>query len=320
MGDRGANDLSTLLKSLEALRNARALALLAATSALAGFLIMIGASATGRSGDPFGLVFAILLATIVALIGINATGLVLLDQVDGQAGRDILGAILDGVRAALSVAGALIVLAAAFAVIVLAAYLLSWPALIPGIGGLFALLLAGPTLAATALACALLAFVGPLILVAVWHGDDGMPALLRALAILVKRPFAVFLRFLVLGIILIPVALLLDGALTVAGGLVSGFYRSDLLGRTPALAHAGVHWNVLTGTGASGLTGAGVSMSLVWYLSFSLIGVVCLLGSIFVYRAVSEGVNPGTPLWLEKARAWIAQKIARDRDTGGTMT
>jgi len=95
------NNLGVLLRSYEALHNWRALAMLAGSFVLGGLAISGGAAAGMSSGSAAVMMLMSLLGGILIVIGMNASGLMLMDQAYDQPIRGFGPAFLGGVQSAL---------------------------------------------------------------------------------------------------------------------------------------------------------------------------------------------------------------------------
>ena len=297
------DSLGVLLRSFEALYNWRALTVLAASFVLGGLAVSGGAAAALSSGSGAVMALMSLLGVLVIVVGVNASGLMLVDQAYDQPVRGFAAAFLGGVQAALYVIGLLILLGLAFAAILLVAYLLSLPARIPVVGGWFGFLLAGPLAAVVALALAALLLGVPLMTVAVWHGEGFLASLTRAASIVVKRPLVVFMHFLVLALLVFPAIGFVFAVIVAGSTIVGGFFAAGSLGMGGAGAMRDME---AMATGALG--GPGLSIGLVWFLAWSVIGLIDVLGAIFIYRAVSEGVG-------SEASEIVGRKLAQFKRT-----
>jgi hypothetical protein len=163
--------LARVLASIDAPRNLRALYALLAGFCLAGLLLAMARSALGRDQALLSAVW-LGLALAVAFFGVNATGLMLMDQARGLPVRDPQDALADALRGAhrvLLVLGAVLALAGA-AVLVLAGLL--WATRLPWVGApLLAVVLPAGVLLLGGIAFALVIVVGPLAGPAVWAGQ-----------------------------------------------------------------------------------------------------------------------------------------------------
>ncbi len=301
------NNLGVLLRSYEALHNWRALAMLAGSFVLGGLAIRGGAAAGMSSGSDAVMMLMSLLGTLILLVGMNASGLMLVDQAYDQPIRGFGPAFLGGVQSALSVIGLLILLGLGFAVVLLAAYLLSLLGRIPGVGGLFGFVLAGPLVVVVALAYAVLLLAGPLMIAAVWHGEGFLASLSRAVGIVAKRPLEVFMHFLVLGLLVFPAVAFIFAVVFVGSMFVGGFFASGGFGGLGMGMGVGGFGGMRGMEGVAlggGMGGAGLSIGLVWFLAWSVVSLIYVLGLIFVYRAVGEGVG-------SEASELVGQKLAQ---------
>lgn len=311
---RTTNNLGVLLRSYEALHNWRALAMLAGSFVLGGLAISGGAAAGMSSGSYAVMMLMSLLGAIIIVVGMNASGLMLIDQAYDQPIRGFGPAFLGGVQSALYVIGLLILLGLGFGVVLLAAFLLSLLGRIPGVGGLFGFLLGGPLVVVVALAYAVLLLAGPLMIAAVWHGEGFIASLSRAVGIVIKRPLEVFMHFLVLGLIVFPAVAFIFAVVFVGSMIVGGFFAAGSFGGMGD-GFGGMGGGFFGGMGGmrgmeglplggAGMGGAGLSIGLVWFLAWSVVSLIYVLGMIFVYRAVSEGVG-------SEASDVVGQKLAQ---------
>lgn len=309
------NNLGVLLRSYEALHNWRALAMLAGSFVLGGLAISGGAAAGMSSGSAAVSMLMGLLGAIIIVVGMNASGLMLVDQAYDQPIRGFAPAFLGGVQAALYVIGLLILLGLGFAVILLAAYLLSLFGRIPGIGGFLGFLLGGPLVVVVALAYAVLLLAGPLMIAAVWHGEGFIASLSRAVGIVTQRPLEVFMHFLVLGLLVFPAVAFIFAVVFVGSMFVGGFFAAGSFGGMGVGGFGGM--GGLSGMrgmegvalGGAGMGGAGLSIGLVWFLAWSVVSLIYVLGMIFVYRAVSEGVESTGSEQIGQKLAQFKQKL-----------
>ena len=315
------NNLGVLLRSYEALHNWRALAMLAGSFVLGGLAISGGAAAGMSSGSAAVSMLMGLLGAIIIIVGMNASGLMLVDQAYDQPIRGFAPAFLGGVQAALYVIGLLILLGLGFGVILLAAYLLSLFGRIPGIGGFLGFLLGGPLVVVVALAYAVLLLAGPLMIAAVWHGEGFIASLSRAVGIVTQRPLEVFMHFLVLGLLVFPAVAFIFAVVFVGSMFVGGFFAAGSFGGMGMGGFGGMGgmggfggFGGMRGMegvalGGAGMGGAGLSIGLVWFLAWSVVSLIYVLGMIFVYRAVSEGVESAGSEQIGQKLAQFKQKL-----------
>ena len=289
--------LSRVLASVDALRNLRALYALMAGFCMAGLLLAMAQSALVREQSLLSALW-MGLALAVAFFGVNATGLMLMDQARGLPVRDPQDAFADALRSGHRV---LLALIASLAVAMLAALVLAglfWATRWPVVGApLLAVALPLAVLVLGGAAFTLVVLVGPLAGPAVWAGRrsagtlaflrgrlrHGLPetALLMAAVYLLTALATAAMSFVVVsgGRLVAGLAILGAGIELPAGQLLAG-----VMGLGPrGLGASGVP---LQGgaLGLAALIGGGV----VFAIALVLPTLVWLRGCCAVYLAVSE--------------------------------
>lgn len=175
------SSLSRVLASVDALRNLRALYALLTGFCFAGLLLAMAQSALVREQSLLSALW-MGLALAVAFFGVNATGLMVMDQARGLPVRDPQDALADALRGGHRV---LLVLLACLALAGLAALALAgllWATRWRGVGApLLAVVLPVGVLALGGISFVLVVLVGPLAGPAVWAGrrSAGVLAFLR---------------------------------------------------------------------------------------------------------------------------------------------
>lgn len=314
-------NLGVLLRSYEALHNWRALTMLACSALLAGLAMAGGSIAVENSGSQAVMALMGILAFIIAFVGVHASGLMLVDQAYDQPVRGFGAAFMGGLQAALYAVGALILLGLGFAVVMLGVFLLSLLGRIPGIGGFFGFVLAGPSVVVVAMAYVVLLFTVPLMIVAIWHGEGLLGSLSHAADIVLKKPLDVFMHFLVLWLLVFPAAALIFGLAFGASSVIGGMYIPGAWDH--AAYGAGGHGPMamlMSAMASYGFGGAGVSITLVLFLAWSVVGLIYVLGMIFVYRAVSEGVESVAVSLLRERLTQFKKKMDAYKPRMGAMS
>ncbi|KQY86201.1 hypothetical protein ASD35_21530 [Pelomonas sp. Root1444] len=162
--------LARVLASIDAPRNLRALYALLASFCMTGLLLAMARSALGRD-EGFISALWLGLGLAVAFFGVNATGLMLMDQACGRRVRDPQDALSQALRSAHRVLLALLACVALAAVAVLALAALLWATHLPLVGApLLAVVLPAGVLMLGGIAFVLVILVGPLAGPAVWAG------------------------------------------------------------------------------------------------------------------------------------------------------
>lgn len=289
--------LARVLSSIDAPRNLRALYALLASFCFAGLLLAMARSALARDEAALSALW-MGLALAVAFFGVNATGLMLMDQARGLPVRDPQDALADALRSGHRVLLSLLacLALAAAGVAVLAALL--WATRWPWIGApLLAVVLPAGVLLLGGLAFVLVILVGPLAGPAVWAGQrsagvlaflrgrlrSGLPetALLMAAVYLLVALTTAAASFVVVsgGQLLAGLAILGAGIELPARQLLAG-----VMGLGPrSLGASGVPMEG-GNLGLAALIGGGV----VFALALVLPTLVWLRGCCAVYLAVTE--------------------------------
>ncbi|MBW8845306.1 MAG: hypothetical protein JF607_10060 [Burkholderiales bacterium] len=163
--------LARVLASIDAPRNLRALYALLAGFCLSGLLLAMARSALGRDQNLLSALW-LGLGLAVAFFGVNATGLMLMDQARGRPVRDPQDALSDALRSGHRVLIALLACVALAGLAVLALAGLLWATHLPVIGApLLAVVLPVGVLMLGGITFVLVILVGPLAGPAVWAGQ-----------------------------------------------------------------------------------------------------------------------------------------------------
>ncbi len=296
--------LREVLRSVEAVRNTRALAVLLGTFASAGLLVAMAEASLARHAGAWGPLQAGA-ALVVAFYGGNAAGILAMDDARGAAVRGVAAAV----RASLSTAHRLLlVLATAFSAYALAAGALLgllWLSRVAVTGAVVGPLLFGLAVPLSVLAVgvgalSLLAVVVPLAAPGVWSGA-GVRVVVTQLVALVRQ------RLLTVVLLTATVSLLTAGMGAIAtfvvmtGGRVVAQLGVAVVGvEVPAQQlMAGLFGYGLRSLGAAGApTGSGghaaaalVGGGVVFALALMLPGLVYLRGTCAVYLAMTEVPN-----------------------------
>lgn len=297
--------LSLVLRSVDALRNVRALFVLLGTFAVAGLLVAMAESSLARGAGWWGPIQAGA-ALFVAFYGGNAAGILVMDDASGRVIREVP----DALRVALATAHRLLLALS----IVFAAYALAAGALLgllwlsrtavsgPLIGPvLFGLAVPIGVIAVGVAALSLLTIIVPLAAPAVWSGA-GVGQVVRQLFGLIRR------RLLTVALLMAAVSLLTAGMGAIATAIVSigGRVIAELGVRVVGVdvpaqqLMAGLFGYGLRSLGAAGApTGSNghaaaalIGGGLVFALAVLLPGLVYLRGTCAVWLAMTEEPSP----------------------------
>ncbi|CAM3982927.1 hypothetical protein [Roseateles saccharophilus] len=170
--------LARVLASIDAPRNLRALYGLLTGFCIAGLLLAMARSALLRDQALLSALW-LGLGLAVAFFGVNATGLMLMDQARGLPVRDPQDAFADALRCAHRLLLALLACVALAALVLLLLAALLWATRLPGVGApLLAVVLPAGVLVLGGISFVLVVPVGPLAGPAVWAGAHA-PGVLR---------------------------------------------------------------------------------------------------------------------------------------------
>ena len=296
--------ISAALRSVDTLRNGRALMVLLGTFASAGLLLSMAEASLARDAATWGMVQAGA-AFFAAFYGGNAAGLLVMDASRGRVVRDISDALRASLLTAHRLLCVLLIVTVIYAIFAglllglmwLSRVAVSGPVLGPDLFGL-AVPLGVVTIAAALLAAG--AVIVPLAAPAVWFGQ-GVWATLKQLAQLVRE------RLLTAALLIAAVSVLTAGvgalitSLVMVGGRVVAELGVSVVGvDVPAKQlMAGLFGYGLRTLGASGAIGASpagssahaaaalVGGGVVFALALVLPGLVYLRGTTAVYLALT---------------------------------
>lgn len=297
---------ASLLSSIDAAKNTRALFLLMATFA-AGVLVFAMGFALARFSWFLLFTFG-LLAYGVLFYGSNAVGVMLMDEAEGLPSRSIGAAIAASLFSAHRLLLLMLLLALVYAVGFMALALVLFICKVPGIGPvLYAVVFPLSALVTGIAYFAVPMVVLPLSAPAIWKGAGVMEALSHLMGIVRTRLLTVALQmfgvaFLAGVVAFIVFGILLTGSLTTGamsvpllgvGGDVMGLFTNMMGGLF------GGYGGGRMGGGASGyLVAAGVGGGLLFAAGMTLPGLVYLKGACIVYLQAIDGVD----LVAERAR------------------
>ena len=297
--------LSLVLRSVDAVRNTRALFVLLATFAAAGMLVALAESSLARNAGWWGPVQAGA-ALFVAFYGGNAAGILVMDDARGVPIRDVPEAL----RAALATAHRLLLaLAIVFGACALAAALLLgllWLSRVAVSGALLGPLLFGlavpvGVLAVGFAALSLLAVVVPLAAPAVWSGASVTQVAAGLFRLIRERLLTVLLLMAAVSLLTAGMGAIVTSAVMVGGRVIAELGVRVVGVDVPAhQLMAGLFGYGLRSLGAVGapigstghasaaLVGGGV----VFALALLLPGLVYLRGTCAVYLAMTGAAAP----------------------------
>lgn len=287
---------ASLLSAIDAIRNWRAAALLLGSLLVAGLVAALGGIVSFQVHVALGFVF-FLLSFAISFYGINAVGIMMMDEAQGGAARSMFAAVLTSLAIGHRII--LVLLLAALIYIVGAAVmaLLLLICKTPGLGPLlFAFVFPLCVLISGVAIFAGYAVIGTLSGPAVWSGATTMQALSRLAAIARQRIVIVILSVLVLLLICgfvggILFSILFTGTL-ITGGMSAGIIGVSGIDMSSAMSIFGMSGSGFGRGGDSSHLAAGAfGWGIVMAIAFALPLLVYLRGLCQLYLANIQGVD-----------------------------
>lgn len=311
--------LGLLLRCYEGLRNWRALLLLVAGFVTAALLVALDFTmsmhlmySSPTAAKLLGLLL-MLIAALVLLAGIHGAGLLLVDEADAAPPRSFTAAFFGGVGVTLESVVCLVMLGVGLLLVVLVLWALSFLSRIPGIGPLFAFLLAGPSMLILAFCYAVLVFGVALMFVALWRGHGMVGSVGRAIDIVIKRPLDVVLHFIVLWLLIVPIEIFVVAVLFGGSALTGVMYGSvSALGGNGMMG--GGMMSMLASAGA-GLGAAGISIGVVLAAIWAGFALIAMLGNILIFDSLAAETSATSAGFLEGKVRQLKAKVEEHRPT-----
>ena len=289
---------SSLFQAIGGLRNRRALVAMLGCLVAAGLLV--GLLTVVLGGSIGGFMLAGLVFVVATGAGVNAAGLLLMDQAKGVPSRGLVDALVYGLMCIPKVIALALMLFGVALLVFLALALLFFVCKIPGLGPLLfvvvfplSVVIAGLTLTGL-FVCLLLA------LPAVWEGAGIMRAIAQTLAVVRSRLVETLLLLFVVGFLAVVVGFMVFGVL-VSGLLPSIGMSASILGAGGIGMESvmGMGMGMASGMGELGRGGGyaiagGLGTGLLWAVAVTLVSQVYLLGLNLVYLRVTEGLDVGS--------------------------
>lgn len=298
-------DSASLLDSLDAMRNWRALALLMATLVAASLVMGVGTLLAGLS-YVFVLLFA-LAAYGVLFYGANAAGVMLMDEARGLRSRSILNAVTHSLSSSHRLLLVYLWIAGFYLAGLLVLLVLLYICKLPLLGPLLYAVVFPLAVALVGLALfALPMLIFPLSAPSVWNGASAMECVSQLIAIARRRLGLVLVLMLVVAFISALVALLLAAVLFGGVAVVAGL-------SAPMLGDLDIGGMGNFGMGSSGAhaVAAGFGASVLFAAAFTLPGLVYLRGVSTVYLRALDGIDIATEQADVEAHLVYAREKAR---------
>ena len=315
-----ASALSSMFEAVGGLRNRRALVAMLGclfVAVLLGGLFSVLAPRMGFFMAGLGaLVFL-----VAALTGVNAAGVLLMDQARGTPLRGLVDAIVYGLLCIPKFIVLAIALFLVALVVFIALALLFLVCKIPGVGPILFVVVFPLSVVVSGLTLCGLFLCMFLALPAIWEGSTITRAIAQALAIVRSRLVEALLLMIVLWFLSVMVALIVFSILgtglmpsiglsaSILGGFGSGL--QSLGGMMGGGGYGGGGFGGGYGGGGYAIA-AGIGGGLLWALAASLVAQVYLLGLNLVYLRVTEGLDAGATEAAMRSRLDDARRRAAD--------
>ena len=327
IGGLSPDTFSSLFQAINGLRNRRALFAMLGCMVVGVLIAGLFSLMASRAG--FFMAFLGGLAMFIAgATGINAAGVLLMDQARGVPPRPLMDAVVYGLmcipKFILLALSLLLVAVAVFIVLAIVYVVCKIPVLGPILFVVvfpLSVLISGLTLCGLFL-CMFLA------LPAIWEGATIARAITQTLAIARSRLVESILLLAVVGLLagvvgFIVFSVLFSGLMPTIGLSASILGSDGLGGMMGVMRHGGDAFGGTSGLGSDGggsvgVGGAGYAIAasigagLLWALAGSLVSLVYLLGLNLVYLRVTEGLDVGATEAALKARLDDAKRQAVD--------
>lgn len=324
-----ATNLGLLLRCYEGLRNWRALVMLAVGFVVYALLLALDGVVTAKlefSSPTVAMIIGaviLVLAVLALLASINGSGLLLVDQADGGAPRGFGAAFFGGIGVTLQAIVCLIILGVGLLIVVLVLWALSFLAHIPGIGGFFSFILAGPTMLILAFCYAVLAFGVALMFVALWRGHGMLGSIGRAIDIVIKRPLDTVLHFIVLWLLIVPIMALVGAVMFGGAALTMGMYASSSFGGGGyygggpfgggPFGGGGLMGGALQSFSSGSMGAAMISMFVVAAAVVAIFSLIQMLGTVLIFDSLAADTEASSADFLRKRAQNIKAEVEKHR-------
>lgn len=282
-----------LLRALEAATSWRALIMLLGTLLAFILLVSIGV-ATNSKGF---ISFMLLIGVIELVIGLSATGFMLMDRARGISMRSHMEAVLAALFSIHRLIGTAVLLVVTFLLVLLLVSLLLLPCKIPNLGPVLYTLFFPVSSAITGVALIALFVVGPTILLpTIWEGHGVIPAMARLWTIVRKNLLLVVLSMVLLSLLVGVVGTVLFG-LVQAGLLTTSAMAVSIIGYQASLGLMGLFTNLMAMMGGFGESAGGfmianlIGVLMLNAIAASITTLIWLSGACHIYLQSAEGLD-----------------------------
>lgn len=306
----------SLLDSIDAVRNGRAVLVLLATLVAMGVVIAVG-TLLGRVSGAFTVLFAVA-GLVVMFYGANACGMMIMDEAQGRPSRPIRAALAQSLAVSHRLILVFLLIGAIYLAAFIALAIVLFICKIPFIGPLLYALVFPVSVVVFGVALfALPTVVFPLSAPAIWSGARTMQCVSQLVAIARRRLLTVLLMMIAVTLLAGVVAFLI-GAILFYGVAVTTLASAPILGMGGFGGMAGLMDGGMPGMGmgmggAMGYAvGAGVGGGILFAIAATLPGMVYLRGACTVYLRAVDGLDLAAEQAAIDARLAAAKARAQE--------
>ena len=301
IGGLSTDAFSSMFQAISGLRNRRAL--LAMLGCLFAGILVAGLFSfmAARMGFFFAFLGALTLF-VAGATGVNAAGLLLMDQAKGVPARSLRDAVMGGLLCIPKFIALGLALLLVSLVVFVAVALVYLVCKIPFLGPILFVLVFPLSVVVLGLTLCGLFQCLFLALPAIWEGSSITHAIAKALSIVRSRLVESMLLLTVVGFLALGVGFIVFGVLITglipSAGMTAGILGGDALGSVFGMVRGfgidqGGYGGERGGSGVGYVAAAGIGGGLLWALAASLVSLVYLLGLNLVYLRVTEGLDVG---------------------------
>ena len=314
IGGLSPDAFSSMFQAINGLRNRRALLAIVGCMFVGVLAFGLFAFLAARVGFLMGLLGALSLF-IASATGVNAAGVLLMDQAKGLPSRRLGDAIVYGLLCIPKFILLGLALFAVSLVVFIGLALVYFVCKIPVLGTVLLVVVFPLSVVISGLTLCGLFLCMALALPAIWEGASITRAIAQAFAIARSRLVEAMLLLAVVWVLSLVVAFIVFGVLFtglmpmlgMSASILGGDGMGGMLGM---LRHRGDFGDA--GGGAGQLMAQGIGGGLLWALAGSLLSLVNLMGLNLVYLRVTEGLDSGAAEAALKARLDDAKRQAAD--------
>lgn len=284
-----------LLNALEAINNWRALLVLFGTgAAVALVLFLSGVLGVQMNSGVVAGVMA-LIAIAVGVCGLQAAGLIFMDQARGSPLRGFVDALLGGVFSAFKLVGVLLLELLAIIAWLIILALVFLVCKIPGIGPVLYAIAFPVAAALTGLGLFAMFYIGNTIAApSVWDGNGVLPTISRLWVVSKQRGLAVLVSSLLL-MLLTVFASFVVFQVVFLGVITTGAVSAPVVGTSMGLPGMDMFTSMLGGYGDTGgggyLAAAGFGTALLFAIGLTFPVAIVMLGGCLIYLQAIEGLD-----------------------------